>query len=349
MRNKTIFITILFCILFSISSYANEDIFYTATKNVSSIEEKQNIIKIIKIALFNENISDTIEPKVLYTQNNSLKALLFKYTGSNYPKNLLLEINENKYTITFTPDENGYVYFYFPENTDTVISPSSIIFINDEERSQKFTVKPTEIVSQNEDWTTSDDGHTLYKYIGSDTCPTVPNFYKGNIITTVGGYENENILGNKKTGVTGVNISEGIQKIGNYSFHQISSLTTATLPDSIEIIGGASFKDTSLTGELNIPKNTVEIYPYAFDSTNITALKLNNGLKRIGSYAFSDCSALGGTLTLPDTLNYLEDAAFYQCSNLTGDLTIPAGVTKIGNGVFFNCSGFDGCLPLRME
>ena len=47
MRNKTIFITILFCILFSISSYANEDIFYTATKNVSSIEEKQNIIKII--------------------------------------------------------------------------------------------------------------------------------------------------------------------------------------------------------------------------------------------------------------------------------------------------------------
>lgn len=140
------------------------------------------------------------------------------------------------------------------------------------------------------------------------------------------------------------------KKIGNYAFYQISSLTTATLPDSIEIIGGASFKDTSLTGELNIPKNTVEIYPYAFDNTNITALKLNNGLKRIDSYAFSDCSALGGTLTLPDTLNYLEDAAFYQCSNLTGDLTIPAGVTKIGNGVFFNCSGFlTAVLPLRME
>ena len=77
MRNKTIFITILFCILFSISSYANEDIFYTATKNVSSIEEKQNIIKIIKIALFNENISDTIEPKVLYTQKQLFKGITF--------------------------------------------------------------------------------------------------------------------------------------------------------------------------------------------------------------------------------------------------------------------------------
>lgn len=45
MRNKTIFITILFCILFSISSYANEDIFYTATKNVSSIEKSKISLK----------------------------------------------------------------------------------------------------------------------------------------------------------------------------------------------------------------------------------------------------------------------------------------------------------------
>ena len=59
MRNKTIFITILFCILFSISSYANEDIFYTATKNVSSIEEKQNIIKIL-------NTQEVIIQKIFY-------------------------------------------------------------------------------------------------------------------------------------------------------------------------------------------------------------------------------------------------------------------------------------------
>lgn len=347
MRNKTIFITILFCILFSISSYANEDIFYTATKNVSSIEEKQNIIKIMKVALFNSNLSDTVEPKVLYTQNNTLKALLFKYTGSDYPENFKVEINENKYNITSKPDSNGYVYFYFPENTDAVVSPSSVVFIDNDERSQKFILEPTEIVSQNENWTTSDDGHTIYKYTGSDTCPIVPNFYKGNIITTVGGYENENILGNKKTGITDITISEGIQKIGNYAFYQISSLTTAKLPDSIEIIGGATFKDTSLSGQLTIPKSTKEIYPYAFDSTKITALILDTALEKIGAYAFSDCINLSGTLTLPNSLTYLGEGAFYQCSALTGDLTIPAGVTKIGNGAFFNCSGFNGCLTLE--
>ena len=70
MRNKTIFITILFCILFSISSYANEDIFYTATKNVSSIEEKQNIIKIIKIIInkiiiFLQNTLQKNNPKLI--------------------------------------------------------------------------------------------------------------------------------------------------------------------------------------------------------------------------------------------------------------------------------------------
>ena len=202
MKNKTIFFTFLFCILFSVSSYAYEDIFYTATKNITFFEEKQDLTKIMKVALFNSNLSDTVEPKVLYTQNNTLKALLFKYIGSNYPENFKVEINENKYNITSKPDSNGYVYFYFPENKDTVVSPSSIVFIDNDERSQKFTLEPTEIVSQNEDWTTSDDGHTIYKYTGSDTCPIVPNFYKGNIITTVGGYNDENILGNKKTGIT---------------------------------------------------------------------------------------------------------------------------------------------------
>ena len=149
MKNKTIFFTFLFCILFSLSSYAHEDVFYTATKNVTFLEEKQDLTKIMKVALFNNNLSDTVEPKVLYTQNNTLKALLFKYTGSDYPENLSVEINENTYNITSKPDSNGYVYFYFPENTDAVVSPSSVVFINDKERSQKFTVKPTEIVSQN--------------------------------------------------------------------------------------------------------------------------------------------------------------------------------------------------------
>ena len=119
------------------------------------------------------------------------------------------------------------------------------------------------------------------------------------------------------------------------------------MPDSIEIIGGATFKDTSLSGQLTIPKSTKEIYPYAFDSTKITALILDTALEKIGAYAFSDCINLSGTLTLPNSLTYLGEGAFYQCSALTGDLTIPAGVTKIGNGAFLTCSGFNGCLTLE--
>ena len=100
MKNKTIFFTFLFCILFSVSSYAYEDIFYTATKNITFFEEKQDLTKIMKVALFNSNLSDTVEPKVLYTQNNTLKALLFKYIGSNYPENFKVEINENKFCVS---------------------------------------------------------------------------------------------------------------------------------------------------------------------------------------------------------------------------------------------------------
>lgn len=78
MKNKTIFFTFLFCILFSLSSYAHEDVFYTATKNVTFLEEKQDLTKIMKVALFNNNLSDTVEPKVFIYSKQHFKSPTFQ-------------------------------------------------------------------------------------------------------------------------------------------------------------------------------------------------------------------------------------------------------------------------------
>lgn len=42
-------------------------------------------------------------------------------------------------------------------------------------------------------------------------------------------------------------------------------------------------------------------------------------------------------VTLPPTLDEIEDSAFFNCSNLT-NVTIPEGVTKIGTNAFYGCS-----------
>ena len=85
---------------------------------------------------------------------------------------------------------------------------------------------------------------------------------------------------------------------------------------------------------------------------NITTINLNEGIKRIGSYAFASynyCSESykGNTsyqyitsnlenVNLPSTLTYISDSAFYNCVKLN-NVEIPGTVTDIGDYAFWNC------------
>ena len=56
----------------------------------------------------------------------------------------------------------------------------------------------------------------------------------------------------------------------------------------------------------------------------------------IGNSAFLYCTTLK-SITLPDTLTYIDDFAFAGCTNLE-TITIPASVTYIGKGAFNGCT-----------
>ena len=75
-------------------------------------------------------------------------------------------------------------------------------------------------------------------------------------------------------------------------------------------------------------------------------LVLNNGITRIGDYAFYQCHSLTGSLTLPESLESIGDSAFLVCSNLTGRLILPSGMSSIGNSAFRFCTGLTGNLVL---
>lgn len=55
---------------------------------------------------------------------------------------------------------------------------------------------------------------------------------------------------------------------------------------------------------------------------------------KIGMVAFNSTLE---EVTLPPTLDEIEDSAFFKCSSLT-EITIPEGVTKIGTNAFYGCS-----------
>ncbi|MCR5819887.1 MAG: leucine-rich repeat domain-containing protein [Bacteroidaceae bacterium] len=59
----------------------------------------------------------------------------------------------------------------------------------------------------------------------------------------------------------------------------------------------------------------------------------------IAAEAFSGCTGLTGTLTLPTSIHSIGDHAFMGCTGLTSSVNIPAGVSSIGINPFAGCTG----------
>ena len=88
-------------------------------------------------------------------------------------------------------------------------------------------------------------------------------------------------------------------------------------------------------GTVVIPPDVTEIGDDVFkNNQTITAVEFPEGLKKIGSNAFSGCSGLEGELQLPDSLETIGINAFYNCNNITGKLIIPDKISQIPYGAF---------------
>ena len=99
---------------------------------------------------------------------------------------------------------------------------------------------------------------------------------------------------------------------------------------------------------LVIEEGVTRIGNYAFPHCiNFTgSLTLPEGLISIGNSAFIGCSSFNGNLTFPESLESISDHAFYWCNYFTGSLILPEKLTKIGDATFRFCSGFTGNLTL---
>lgn len=86
-------------------------------------------------------------------------------------------------------------------------------------------------------------------------------------------------------------------------------------------VSGTSGKPTQLTIESSISDGNGKSYT----------------VTKIGMGAFNNVRNTLTEVTLPPTLDEIEDSAFFKCSSLT-EITIPEGVTKIGTNAFYGCS-----------
>ena len=119
-----------------------------------------------------------------------------------------------------------------------------------------------------------------------------------------------------------------VTAIGDEAFAYLESVTTITLPDTIEAIGNNAFIGCLVLEEITLPENLKTIGNYAFsDCDAFVEILIPESVVKIGEYAFYSCDSLE-KINFNKSIISLDLCAFAQCNSIT-KLTIPASMMRI--------------------
>lgn len=170
----------------------------------------------------------------------------------------------------------------------------------------------------------NDDGTAaITSYKGKRTEVTVPPIIGKDNVTEIG---NAAFTG-------GVGLVNGVRH-ALLEFRR--TITSITLPESIEVIGDKAFAHCWELSVINIPPNLRIIGERAFMACyKLEKIIIPDTVTDIGNGVFSACTSLK-TARLPTGLTVIPEALFSHCYELES-IVIPENVFKIGNMAFNSC------------
>ena len=184
----------------------------------------------------------------------------------------------------------------------------------------------------------TESGYMLIRYTGDEDEITIPNTYNGKSVIAIGGSTFENC-----TSLTSVTIPESIQSIGSAAFKGCKNLTEVTLSEGLVRIDAQAFMDCSALTSIAIPDTVTAIAASAFEKcTALADISLGKGLEVLTPSAFSDCSAIA-------SISINEENRLFRAENNTlfSGTTLVLGckntnlascnVTTIGDYAFSGC------------
>ncbi len=126
------------------------------------------------------------------------------------------------------------------------------------------------------------------------------------------------------TGLTNVNLSDSITKIGTNLFDNCASLVSVKLPDNESV--KAQYQTDTATADLGTGFS---------GCTKLSSVTFPDGITYLPTSCFQNCTAITSLAAMPATVTKIGAFAF-SGSALTGALKLPAAVIEIGNSAFYN-------------
>lgn len=146
-------------------------------------------------------------------------------------------------------------------------------------------------------------------------------------------------VGNSKSSITDVYLSNEVIEIGRSAFQNCTGLTSLTIPNSVTRINYSAFRVCSGLTSITIPSSVTYIDEWALaDCWSLTEITIPNSVTRIDDYAFVKCSGLT-SVTIEN--GEIGSEAFWGCRGLKR-INIGTGVTKIEDMAFFDIITHDG-------
>ena len=270
-----------------------------------------------------------------------------------------------------TIDYIGRFAFYFAENLNVYFKADTLpanLQENWDYGISGYYVGVTDVLESG-DWkyaTLSTGGISIIKYTGSETILDLTALDLGGEIKQIGGYA----FAYSK--ITSIILPETLEIIQRYAFAN-SKLESVIIPSKVSFIGQYAFFNTpvktvtfgenaliykieqyafSYTGELNefiIPKSVEEIQSYAFYQSGIEIITFEHGVKltKIAAHAFASSGLI--SVTIPDSVNYIDDNAYRDCLSLQ---TVTFGAAKnlqVHANAFYNTAISSLYIPANLE
>ncbi len=123
-------------------------------------------------------------------------------------------------------------------------------------------------------------------------------------------------------------------------------LKSIILPEGVTEIDESAFSYATKLEEVTFPSTLRKVGKYAF--SDCTALRSDplvfpEGFEEIGKYSFYHCPALRGKVELPSSIRKIDERAFWQAK--ISSINLPEGLETLGDGVFQLCLLKEVILP----